>query len=296
LTPPRRAPSVPGARAGRKAPGAAHGGAVREDLQKLMKTPQKAGVALTAVQNAHIRRWVAQMHSRRAQRARHRADPLGLARLSTPGWAARAWCPNPVQDVRAPKARKPLPKALGVDEAVQLADHVTRRPTPGWRRATPPWSSCSTAAACAWANWSAWTWRASTRLVDLQAGEAHVLGKGSKRRMVPVGSKALAALQRWLARAKSGAQGARGRMQPALFVGLRGTRMTAQSVWQRLKRAASKAGWPPRCTRTCCAIRLPAMCCSPAATCGQCRNCWATPTSPHAGLHAAGLPAPGPCL
>ena len=30
---------------------------------------------------------------------------------------------DPVQGVRAPKAPKPLPKALGVDEAVQLAEH-----------------------------------------------------------------------------------------------------------------------------------------------------------------------------
>jgi integrase/recombinase XerC len=34
--------------------------------------------------------------------------------------------------------------------------------------------------------------------IDLQAGEAHVLGKGSKRRTVPVGSKAVAAVQHWL--------------------------------------------------------------------------------------------------
>ena len=29
---------------------------------------------------------------------------------------------NPVQDVRAPKAPKPLPKALAIDDSVQLAD------------------------------------------------------------------------------------------------------------------------------------------------------------------------------
>jgi integrase/recombinase XerC len=54
--------------------------------------------------------------------------------------------------------------------------------------------------------------------VDLQAGEAHVLGKGSKRRMVPVGSKALAALQALAGRARaSAAPLATG--QPALFLG-----------------------------------------------------------------------------
>jgi integrase/recombinase XerC len=32
------------------------------DLQKLADNAAKAGVELTRVQNAHIRRWVAQMH------------------------------------------------------------------------------------------------------------------------------------------------------------------------------------------------------------------------------------------
>ena len=34
--------------------------------------------------------------------------------------------------------------------------------------------------------------------IDLEAGEAHVLGKGSKRRTVPVGRKAIDALRHWL--------------------------------------------------------------------------------------------------
>jgi integrase/recombinase XerC len=56
------------------------------------------------------------------------------------------------------------------------------------------------AAACGWASWSGWTWPGPARgWIDLQAGEAHVLGKGSKRRMVPVGQQGAGALRRWLA-------------------------------------------------------------------------------------------------
>ena len=85
--------------------------------------------------------------------------------------------------------------------------------------------------------------------VDMQAAEAHVLGKGSKRRTVPVGKTALAALAHWLElRGPTGTQqgaplqeskldGAR-----ALFTGRNGTRLTAQSVWQRLRRRSLLCG------------------------------------------------------
>ena len=68
--------------------------------------------------------------------------------------------------------------------------------------------------------------------IDFDAGEAHVLGKGSKRRGVPIGAKAVVALQSWLAvRAQHSVT-----EQSAMFVGRNGTRLSAQSIWQRLKR------------------------------------------------------------
>jgi integrase/recombinase XerC len=79
--------------------------------------------------------------------------------------------------------------------------------------------------------------------VDLQAGEAHVFGKGSKRRSVPVGSAAVAALQAWLALRATpfGGEGS-ARLDGALFVGQRGARLTAQSVWLRLRQRSQQAG------------------------------------------------------
>src|SRR5687768_6553520 len=93
------------------------------DLQKLADNASQAGVELTGVQNAHIRRWVAQMHG--AGRSGR-----GIA-LILSGWRGfYVWLgrqglveSNPVQDVRAPKAPKPLPKALSVDDSVQLASY-----------------------------------------------------------------------------------------------------------------------------------------------------------------------------
>ena len=73
--------------------------------------------------------------------------------------------------------------------------------------------------------------------VDLRSGEVLVQGKGGKRRTVPVGGPALEALQQWLAMRGSAAT-----LQPALFLGRNGTRLTPQSIWQRLRQRSLQAG------------------------------------------------------
>jgi integrase/recombinase XerC len=216
------------------------------DLQRLSENAAKAGVELRRVQNMHVRRWVAQMHG--AGRSGR-----GIA-LILSGWRGfYIWLGrqglighNPVQDVRSPKAPKPLPKALGVDESVQLAEYENPNEDP-WLEAR----DCAMVELLygsglrvgelvgldAQASAQARGW------IDLEAGEAHVLGKGSKRRTVPVGSKAVQALQRWLAmRGVSVTANTDGVAQPALFVGRHGTRLTPQSIWQRLKRRSLLAG------------------------------------------------------
>jgi integrase/recombinase XerC len=74
--------------------------------------------------------------------------------------------------------------------------------------------------------------------IDMEAAEAHVLGKGSKRRTVPVGSAALQALQRWMELRGP----VMGDGTAALFMGRNGTRLTAQSIWQRLRRRSLQSG------------------------------------------------------
>ena len=208
------------------------------DLGKLAAHAAKAVVELTGVHNAHVRRWVAQMHG-------EGRSGRGIA-LILSGWRGfYTWlgreglvASNPVVDVRAPRAPKPLPKALGVDDSVALAEFHDV--------AAGPWLDIRDAAivellyGCGLrvgelvgldvtpsADARGW--------LDLEGGEAHVLGRGSKRRSVPVGAKAIEALRTWLAIRGTHAS-------PALFVGRHGTRLTAQSVWVRLKRRSLAAG------------------------------------------------------
>jgi integrase/recombinase XerC len=153
---------------------------------------------------------------------------------------------NPVQDVRAPKAPKPLPKALSVDDAVQLAEYHAAPD------ASDPWLECRDAAlvellyGCGLrvgevvgldvqAGTHAKGW------IDFDGGEAHVLGKGSKRRSVPVGGKALEAMQAWVNVREQGLTPATAD-QAAMFIGRNGTRLTAQAIWQRLRQRSLKAG------------------------------------------------------
>ena len=68
-----------------------------------------------------------------------------------------------------------------------------------------------------------------------------VLGKGSKERLVPIGSYARAALDRYLVRGRP-ALVVRGPGSPALFLNGRGGRLSRQSAWTVLQAAARKAG------------------------------------------------------
>jgi integrase/recombinase XerC len=212
------------------------------DLQKLGDNAVKAGVPLLEVQNAHVRRWVAQMHG--GGRSGRGIGLILSGWRGFYGWLGREGLvrSNPVQDVRAPRAPKPLPKALSVDDAVQLAEFRGED--------ADPWMEARDAAivellyGCglrvgelvgldAQASGTAKGW------VDLQAGEAHVLGKGSKRRTVPVGRKAIGALNHWL---EVRAANLRTQAEPALFIGRHGTRLSAQAIWQRLKQRSLRAG------------------------------------------------------
>lgn len=68
-----------------------------------------------------------------------------------------------------------------------------------------------------------------------------LFGKGNKQRIVPVGSYARAALDAYLVRVRP-VLSARGRSTPALFLGLRGARLSRQSAWLVIRAAGERAG------------------------------------------------------
>jgi integrase/recombinase XerC len=192
---------------------------------------------LAELDPAQVRRFVAVMHSRGFA-------PRSLA-LMLSAWRGffqwlvrhRGFKANPVLGVRAPKAARPLPKALSVEAAQRLLEAEPRTPQLVRDAAMFElfYSSGLRLAELIALN-------VDDGRLDLAQGEVTVTGKGSKTRTVPVGAKARAALAAWLnARAQLAAPGER-----ALFIGSRGRRIAATAVNARLRAWARSRGLSQR--------------------------------------------------
>ena len=253
------------------------------ELARLQTLCDEQQLALTDVQNRHIRRWVASAHS-----SGKGSKTLALQLSSWRGFykwliANGEMMHNPCLDIKPPKAAKPLPKALGVDAAMALAEFVppergadakhggktaiapnasidTRPPSPLSPLATSPRSGGTYASlrdalivellyGCGLRvselvgldlAASDDAMREGRGWIDEQAGEVHVFGKGSKRRMVPLGAKALDALLAYkpyrVALCKDDA------LETALLLGPKGKRLTRHAVWSLLRIRSLAAG------------------------------------------------------
>jgi integrase/recombinase XerD len=76
--------------------------------------------------------------------------------------------------------------------------------------------------------------------VDLGNGLARVFGKGSKERVVPVGSMACAALGAWIASGRP--HFVKPRTRSELFLSSRGAALSRVSLWAIVKKHARRAG------------------------------------------------------
>ena len=211
-------------------------------LAALQRLAAAEGLPLTRVHPAHVRRWVAQLHAAGRQ-------PRGLALVLSSWrgfytWLGRqGWIDtHPVHGVRAPKAARPLPKALAVEDALRLAEvPAVDGPEAARDRALVELLYGSGLRLGELLGLDVQPHPAARGWVDLDGGEAHVLGKGGKWRTVPVGAPALVALRAWLA-ARTAWLPASAAQEPALFVGARGRRLTPQVARRALAAWAQRAG------------------------------------------------------
>jgi integrase/recombinase XerC len=195
----------------------------------------------------------------------------GLARTHAPSSvarkiaAARTWMKwlrrmgaidaSPADELASPKVRRPLPTFLGVDAAKEVVESPSLDTPLGVRdRAILEVLYGSGIRVSE-------LWGLDLEHVDLGAGEARVLGKGRKERVVPLGGKSIDALRAWLAVRGEVVHAKLGTQDPkALFLSPRGSRLTIRSVQLLVQRygilGAGRADLHPHALRHTCATHM----------------------------------------
>lgn len=140
---------------------------------------------------------------------------------------------NPAASVPSPRASRPLPRSLDADRVTHLLE-----------ASVPIEDAFLQTRDVAMAELFYSSGLRLAELVgldlgqlDLDAALVRVAGKGSKTRLVPVGSHARSALQAWLSQRQcvTGAE-------PALFISRRGRRLSGRNVQLRIGHLARRGG------------------------------------------------------
>ncbi len=204
------------------------------DLNALTRYCDTQGIGeWPALDHAQVRLFAARSHagglSPRSVQRRLSAVRSFLNFLIREGILTR----NCAIDVRAPKGAKRLPVTIDADSMARLLEIPAGEPLATRDRAIMEllYSSGLRLAELVGLN-----------LPDLNAADrtVRVLGKGSKTRVLPVGSKALSALAQWL---KERRQLVRDD-SPAVFVGASGRRLGARAIQKRVEYWAVRQGLP----------------------------------------------------
>lgn len=144
---------------------------------------------------------------------------------------------DPTTLVETGRAADPFPKALTVDEAISLVEAPNGEGTADLRDRALLEFLYGTGA------------RVSEAVgldmgdVDLSDRSAVITGKGSKQRLVPLGSKAVSAIEAWLP-SRLGVARRNVRGDP-VFLNLRGGRLSRQGAFAVVKKRAAQAGIDP---------------------------------------------------
>ncbi|MDQ4500700.1 site-specific tyrosine recombinase XerD [Sinomonas sp. ASV322] len=220
--------------------------AYRRDLRRYTDYLASEGVAAPGeVARRHVARF--------AEALRDGADggtPLGVRSAARAVVAVRGlhrfWAlegttaGDPAADVHPPLAGQRLPKAIPVDDVARILEAASADTPTGLRDRALLEFLYSTGARISEA--------VGLDVDDVRlAGEGdggpsivRLFGKGSKARLVPLGSYGARAVDDYLVRARP-ILAAKGMGTPALFLNARGGRLSRQSAWTILKDAAERA-------------------------------------------------------
>jgi integrase/recombinase XerD len=165
---------------------------------------------------------------------------------------------DPTVKIESPKAWKVLPKSLAESEMNEMLERAQRSAEHPQARATALRDRAILELLYAGGLRVSEVTTLSTGDLALDLGRVHVLGKGDKERIVPLGHAALEALEIYLREGRphlariSSSRKANSARQDAtrLFLSLRGMPLTRQWVWHVVKMADPKAS-PHRLRHSC---------------------------------------------
>lgn len=203
----------------------------QRDLTRLQKYCDQTSTTLATLQPHHIRQCLTQMH-RQGLKARSIQRWLSASRTFFHYAQRQNYLKNnPCSGLQAPKADKPLPKALDVDQAIRFVeikgnDFLSLRD----RACVETFYSCglrlSELVSLNWID------------IDLQHGQLRVTGKGNKTRELPIGKHAIEALRQWRQH-----QGQTLNEAPsAIFTNQKGKRLHPRSIQVRFNKLSVTQG------------------------------------------------------
>ena len=141
---------------------------------------------------------------------------------------------DPTLDIALPKMGRPLPKALSEADVEALLAAPDVEDSLGLR------DRCMLEVLYACGLRVSELTGLRLDQLNLRQGVVRVTGKGSKERLVPLGEEALSWIERYLREGRAALLG--GQAGDVVFPSRRGTEMTRQTFWHRIKLHASQAG------------------------------------------------------
>ena len=190
-------------------------------------------IALNELQNTHIRRFIATLHSKGLggkSIARMLSSWRGLFEFLV---NRKGFSNNPVIGLRAPKSPKTLPQALSIEQAIKLVDIQGDDILSIRDHAILELFYSSGLRLSELVN-------LDIDAMDFLAGTVEVTGKGNKTRIVPMGGHAMEAIQKWLILRVNITL--KDTASKAVFISLQGRRISARNIQYRMKEWSIKQG------------------------------------------------------
>jgi integrase/recombinase XerC len=210
------------------------------DITKLIELAQEIvePTALNELQNIHIRRFIATLHSKGL-------GGKSIARMLS-SWRGfftflvnrKGFAANPVIGLRAPKSPKTLPQALSIEQATKLVDIRGDDLLSVRDHAILELFYSSGLRLSELIN-------LNIGELDFSEGTVEVTGKGNKTRIVPLGSHAISAIKKWLeyrAQISPKQTSLNDAARSRLFIGLQGRPISSRNIQYRIKAWSIKQG------------------------------------------------------